>query len=175
MFKPLIFLLFFLISLPSHSQKIVYKSNGTILNSENKKISSNEVRELLKNKEQLLADYNEGRSKKTVGNVLIIVGLGSLTADLIKSATSAGISARPIGGGQYALYDDQNNYPTFLTYIGIAAIIVAIPIKIGFSKKIKNVVTEYNNQTAIGYKKAKESKLDLVTNSNGIGFRFTLN
>lgn len=76
MIKPLFFLLLFFCSLQSHSQKLVYKSNGTILDSENQKISPNQVRELLKDNQQLLEDYNDGRSKKTLGNILIISGLG---------------------------------------------------------------------------------------------------
>ncbi len=175
MIKPLFFLLLFFCSLQSHSQKLVYKSNGTILDSESQKISPNQVRELLKDNQQLLEDYNDGRSKKTLGNILIISGLGFLTADLVQGVTASGISATPIEGGQYALQDEKNNYPSLMTYIGIAAVIIAIPIKIGFSNKIKNVVTDYNNQNATGYKQFNEPRLDLITNSNGIGLRMTLN
>ena len=171
MIKQLFVLLFFFCILQSHSQKIVYKSNGTILNSENQQISPEQVRELLKNNQKLLADYNAGRTKKTVGNILLISGFGFLIADLIHGVTASGISATPTGGGYYALQSEKT-YPTALTFIGIAAIAVAIPVKIGFSKKIKNVVTEYNNQSTTGYNKPK---LDLITNSNGIGLRFTLN
>ena len=171
MIKQLFFLLLFFCSLQSHSQKLMYKSNGTVLNSENQKISPDQVRELLKNNQQLLADYNDGRTKKTVGNVLLIGGFGFLTADLIQGVTASGITATPAGGGNYNLQSEKT-YPTVLTYIGIAALVIAIPVKIGFSKKIKNVVTDYNNQLTTGYNKPK---LDLITNSNGIGLRFTLN
>lgn len=175
MIKPLFFLLVFFWSLQSHSQKLVYKSNGTILDSESQKISPNQVRELLKDNQQLLTDFNDGRSKKTLGNILLIGGLGFLTADLVQGVTASGISATPIGGGQYALKDEKNNYPSLLTYIGIASIVAAIPIKIGFSKKIKNVVTEYNNQNATTGNQFNNQKLDLITNSNGVGLRLTLN
>ena len=70
MIKPLFFLLVFFCSLQSFSQKLVYKSNGTILNSENQKISPDQVKELLKDNEKLLADYNAGRTKKTFGRRL---------------------------------------------------------------------------------------------------------
>ena len=171
MIKQLFVLLFCFCFLQSHSQKLVFKSNGTILNSENQQISPDQVRELLKNNQKLLADYNAGRSKKTVGNILLISGFGFLIADLIHGVTASGISSTPTGGGYYALQSEKT-YPTALTFISIAAIAVAIPVKIGFSKKIKNVVTEYNNQSTTGYNKPK---LDLITNSNGIGLRFTLN
>jgi len=171
MIKQLFILLFFVCSLQSFSQKLVYKSNGNILNSENQKISPTKVRELLANNEKLLADYNAGRTKKTAGNILLISGFGFLTADLIHGVTASGITATPTGGGNYSLQSERT-YPTVLTYIGVAAIIIAIPVKIGFSKKIKNVVSEYNNLKNTVY---NQQKLDIITNSNGIGLRLTLN
>lgn len=175
MVKQLFFLLIFFCSLQSYSQKLVYKSNGNILNSENQKISPDQVRELLKNNQQLLADYNAGRSKKTIGNILLIGGFGFLTVDLIQGLTTDNTTFTQ--GNYYSVQgvQSENNFPSVLTYLGFAAIIVAIPVKIGFSKKIKNVVTEYNNQTATGYNEYKKQKLDLITNSNGIGLRFTIN
>ena len=172
--KPLFFLFILFCSLQMYSQKLVYKSNGTILNSENQKISPDQVRELLKDNQKLLADYNAGRTKKTTGNILLIGGLGLLTADLIHGATASGMTAVPTGGGYYNLQTEKT-YPTALTYVGVMAVIIAIPVKIGFSKKIKNVVTEYNNQMATGYNQFNKQKLDLITNSNGIGLRLTLN
>ncbi len=170
MIKSCFFLFVFLCSLQSFSQKLVYKSNGNILNSENQKISSTQVRELLVNNEKLLADYNAGRSKKTAGNVLIIGGLGLLATDLIIGATTDGdttVTSNSI--------KTERNYPSVLTYIGLAAVVIAIPVKIGFSKKIENVVSEYNTQKATGNVDFNQHKLDLITNSNGIGFRLTLN
>lgn len=167
MIKQLFVLLFFCCILQSHSQKLVYKSNGTILNSENQQISPDQVRELLKNNQKLLADYNAGRSKKTVGNILLIGGSAMVIGDLIVGATTDGNTT--VTGNSI---QTESNYPSALTFVGLAAIAVAIPVKIGFSKKIKNVVTEYNNQSATGY---NNPKLDLITNSNGIGLRFTLN
>ena len=59
--------------------------------------------------------------------------------------------------------------------IGLASFATAIPIKIGFSKKIENVISEYNNQQTIRHKQNNNQNLDLITNSNGIGLRLTLN
>ena len=165
--KQLFVLLFFFCILQSHAQKLVYKSNGNILNSENQQISPDQVRELLKGNQKLLADYNAGRSKKTIGNILLIGGSAMVIGDLIVGATTDGNTT--VTGNSI---QTESNYPSALTFVGLAAVAVAIPVKIGFSKKIKNVVTEYNNQLATGYNKPK---LDLITNSNGIGLRFTLN
>jgi len=172
--KPLFFLFLFFCSFQSFSQKLIYRSNGTILNSENQKISPNAVRTLLANNEKLLADYNAGRTKKTFGNILLVGGFGLLTADLIHGVTASGITATPTGGGNYAL-QSVKTYPTAMTYIGVAAIIMAIPVKMGFSKKIRNVVDEYNIQASTAQNSFNKQKLDLITNSNGIGLRLTLN
>jgi hypothetical protein len=57
-----IFLLFSFVAY-NRIHKNFYKSNGNILDSESQKISPNQVREL-KDNQQLLASYNDGRSKK---------------------------------------------------------------------------------------------------------------
>ncbi len=174
MIKSIFFFFLFFCSVQSFSQNLIYKSNGNILNSENQKISPDQVRELLKNNQKLLADYNAGRSKKTAGNILLIGGLGLLTADLIHGATASGISTTSTGGGYYNIQSEKT-YPTALTYIGIAALIIAIPVKIGFSNKIKNVVSDYNNGLKTGNSGFKIQKTEFVTNQNGAGIRLTFN
>jgi hypothetical protein len=164
MMKPLFFILLFFCVLQSHAQKLVYKSNGNILNSQNQQISPDEVRELLKDNEKLLAKYNAGRSKKTVGNVLLYGGMGLFLINTYYQTLSS--------NSNYNDNNYENGNPFALSIVGLVSMAVAIPVKIGFSKKIRNVVMEYNSQKAIGY---NNSKLDVITNSNGIGLRFTLN
>lgn len=165
MIKRILFLVFVLSSLQSYSQNLVYKSNGNIRDSENNRISPDKVRELLANNEKLLADYNAGRSKKTAGNILLIGGLGLLATDLLV--------------GVYTPVDinDLNKkvYPSALTYIGVLAVVIAIPVKIGFSKKIRNVVSDYNNQKSVGFNQFQYQKMEFITNSKGLGLRLTLN
>ncbi len=165
MIKRILFFVFVLTSLQSYSQNLVYKSNGNIRDSENNKISPDKIRELLANNEKLLADYNAGRSKKTAGNVLLIGGFGLLVADLL------------IGVYTPVDINDLNKkvYPSALTYIGVASVIIAIPVKIGFSRKIRNVVADYNSQKSVGLNQFRYQGLELLTNSNGLGLRITLN
>lgn len=158
----LIFLLFVISE--SFSQEIKYTSKGNISNAENKKISSNQVRELLKNHPKLLYNYNIGRDKKTIGNILLIAGPLLIVSDLIKGSTSY---SGPESGS-------QKTYPTVLTYLGFSAIIIAIPIKIGFTKKIKNVVSEFNSLEKVGFE-PNDKEFYFISNSNGIGLRMTLN
>lgn len=157
MFKKI--LLFILISfcMQSYSQKLIYNSNGNILNSDKQKISPHQVRELLASNEKMLADYNDGRSKKTIGNLVLIGGIGLLTADLLVGLTAAVV------------------YPSALTYIGFAAVIIAIPIKIGFSNKIERVVNDYNSDLKVGYDEFRIQKTEFIANQNGAGIRLTIN
>jgi hypothetical protein len=171
MIKPLFFLFLFFCSLSSYSQKLIYKSNGTVNDSENNKISPDGVRALLANNEKLLADYNAGRKKKTIGNVLLISG-----PILLVSGTFAYVISG-IHSGMNPEFDGESNrnIPKIIAFVGLAELLIAIPVKIGFSKKIKNVVTAYNNQNATTDNQFNNQKLDLITNSDGIGLRMTLN
>jgi hypothetical protein len=64
---------------------------------------------------------------------------------------------------------------TGLFAVGIVSMLVAIPVKIGFTKKIKHVVSEFNNQKLIGETNFKIRSTDFIANSNGLGFRLTFN
>ncbi|QZK90093.1 hypothetical protein K5V07_06145 [Flavobacterium sp. CHNK8] len=170
MIKRIFVLIIFFSTFQSYSQKIVYKSNGNILDSEREKITPNQVRELLKDNQQLLADYNIGRTKKTVGNILLISGpvlLFTGTMAYVISGFDQGMNPEFEG-------KPNKSIPIIIMGTGLAALLITIPVKIGFSKKIKNVVTDYNNQNAIGNKQFESTKVDLITNSNGVGLRLTL-
>lgn len=170
MIKNFLYFILLVTSLQSFSQRITYKSNGTVLNENQIKLQPDEVRELLKNNDKLLAEYNSGRSKKTIGNVLFLGGLGLVATDLARGVFSDGKQTAT----QYSVQTERN-FPSALTYIGLVAVVVSIPVKIGYAKKIKNAVSEYNNQFATGYSQVNTKELDIVTNANGIGLRLTLN
>ena len=161
--KYIIFILFILVFFDVSGQNLVYKSGSRIYNSENKKLSPDEVREILKIEKNSLELYNSGRNKKTIGNILLIGGLGLITADLINGAVNTTAT-------------NENPYPSALTIVGGAFIIASIPIKIGYSKKIKQAVDEYNRthpiEKTVGI---SNQKLEFVANGNGLGLRLTLN
>lgn len=155
--KRFLLIVLILIGFMSNAQKLNYKSNGNVRDSENHSIDPDKMRELLADNEKLLAKYNSGRNKKTMGNFLLVAGPILIITDLLTAATT------------------EKVYPTALTYAGVVALVIAIPVKIGFSRKIRNVVTDYNNQTKVGFEESNYRKLDLITNSKGIGLRLTLN
>ena len=88
---------------------------------------------------------------------MIIGGLGLLVTDIAIGANA------------------DVKFPSTLTYIGLGSIAIAIPIKVGFSKKIANVVSDYNAQKSVGYSESNHNKFELITNYNGFGLRLTLN
>lgn len=148
-------LLFLFTTLFSFSQQLTYKSCGNILDSKNDKMSPSEVRTLLSKNTKLLNLYNTGRTKKTAGNIFFYGGLGLVVADLANG-----------------VFNDIV-YPTALTYIGITSVVISVPVKIGYPKKIKKVVEDYNKQLVYNENNLKIESINFVTNSNGLGFQIT--
>ena len=140
----------------SFAQKLVYKNRGNIEDVNGNNLSSNEVRYLLANNETLLEEYNIGRTKKTVGNVLHV---GGATLAYVPTVIQL-YNGKPVSIGLFSA--------------GIVSMLVAIPVKIGFTKKIKNVVSQFNNQKSVSDTNFKIQSMDLITNSNGLGFKLTL-
>lgn len=154
--NPIKIVLLILICQFSFAQKLVYKNRGNIKDDNGNYLSSTEVRLLLANNESLLAEYNNGREKKTAGNILLI---GGAALAVVPTAIQL-YNGQPVSQGILGL--------------GIVSMVVAIPVKIGFTRKIKHVVSEFNSQKAIGVTNFQIQNMDLITNSNGIGFRLTL-
>jgi hypothetical protein len=151
-----ILIIFFLLNISLvYSQTLTIKSGGNIIDSNNKKLTPTEVRALLNNNSELLSEYNAGRTKKTVGNILMGAGIGFIVGDLASGATQ------------------DITYPTAFTFVGMAALIIAIPVKIGYSKKIKSAVDGYNKQVAFQDSNFKIESSSVFANQNGIGILFT--
>ncbi|CAN1562461.1 hypothetical protein MCETHM1_02719 [Flavobacteriaceae bacterium] len=154
-FKSLL-ITFFLLNLSLvYSQTLSLKSGGNIIDSNNQKLTPTEVRTLLNNTPELLNQYDAGRTKKTVGNILMGAGIGFIIGDLAAGATQ------------------DITYPTAFTFIGMAALVIAIPIKIGYSKKIKSAVDGYNKKVAVKDCDFKIESSSVIANQNGIGILFT--
>ena len=92
-------------------------------------MSPREVRELLAKQPGMLEFYNNGRGQKTMGNILFYGGLIAIPTEFLIKAG-----------------ENSNNYPYILTYFSIGSVILSIPIKAGYTKKIKTVVKDYNKE-----------------------------
>jgi hypothetical protein len=147
---------FFLLNISLiYGQTLTLKSGGNIVDSNNQKLTPTEVRSLLNNTPELLNEYNAGRTKKSVGNILMGAGIGFIIGDLASGATQ------------------DITYPTAFTFIGMAAIVIAIPVKIGYSKKIKSAVEGYNKQVVVQDSDFRIESSSVFANQNGVGILFT--
>jgi hypothetical protein len=151
-----ILIAFFLLNISViYGQTLTVKSGGRIIDSNNQKLTPTEVRALLNNKPEILNEYNAGRTKKAVGDILISVAIGCIIGDLASGATQ------------------DITYPTAFTFVGMAALAIAIPVKIGYSKKIKSAVEGYNKQVAVQDSDFKIESSSVFANQNGLGILFT--
>jgi len=112
-------------------------------------IPSFEVKKILATNLHALKVYKQAKSKETLGGALLGIGTAMTLVDL-----------------SIGLFSDAK-YPTALTYAGLGAVAVSIPILSGRAKKVEDAVNSYNeglkNVSSIGF------DLNAVANQNGIG------
>lgn len=114
-------------------------------------IPSYQVKQILASNLHSLKVYKQAKSKETLGGALLGLGVAASVVDLA------------IG-----LFSDVK-YPTGLTYAGLGAIAVSIPILSGRARKVEDAVKSFNE----GLKNTGSTELDLnaVVNQNGIGIQ----
>ncbi len=157
-----------LFALSSFSQEVFkFKSGGRILQND-KIISPTDIRAQFNYNQQIIDLYDAGRSKKTFGNVLLYGGIGSVLYGLIDSQYFPINKKDPRTGNPYNEYSN----PISFYVIGGAMIVSAIPIKIGFSKKIRKAV-ELMNEDLNKQKTTFIESADFIANSNGVGVSVT--
>ena len=151
--KTLLFVLV-LTSSFAYSQQLNYKK-GKVYNENNTKLSNNEVKELLSSQPELLVSYNEGKAKAGIGGFLLGLGGGLVVADLLTGATQDKV------------------YPSGLTYVGLVSTVIAIPITIGHTKKIKKAIDGYNQSITSKNVAFSLEKITILSNKNGIGMQLS--
>ena len=140
---------------------LIYKGNGRIFNSSGQKLSSEQVRNLLKDNKEALDFYNVGKTKQTLGNILLYGGIATVAINhlsIVQNAKNKG---------------DINPSRNIPYIVGGGLILAAIPIKIGFSKKIKRAVTLINDDLKNPKTGFSIESTSFVSNSNGVGISFT--
>lgn len=153
----ILIILLLLVCQLSFCQKLVYKNRGNIEDVNGNNLSPNEVMSLLADNETLLEQYNIGRTEKTLGNVLLI---GGATLAFVPTVSQL-YNGEPVSTGLFAA--------------GTVLMLVSIPMLNGYTKKIKNVVSEYNNKKIVGATNFRIQRTDFIANSNGLGFRLAFN
>ena len=180
--KNIILLFLTCFSFASFSQEeFTFKNGGGILQN-GKLISPAEVRAQFSNNKNIIDLYDAGRNKKTLGNVLLYGGLitfiGKVAYDLnyspkVTQKTTGSYNYGPYNNTAYFYTNESEPAPSrVLYYVGGAMIIAAIPIKIGFSNKIRKAIVlmneEINNPKTTSIESAS-----FISNSNGIGILIT--
>lgn len=114
-------------------------------------IPSYQMKKVFASNIQSLNLYKKAKTKETLGGTLL--GLGA-TVCIIDLAVG--------------LFSDVK-YPTALTYAGIGAVAISIPILSGRAKKMEKAVKTYNE----GLKDSGSTDFDLnaLANQNGIGIQ----
>lgn len=149
--KNLIALSILFISTTLFSQEITIEKNRFLL--EGKKLSNSEVKTLLASNTEALALYKSSRTKSGVGGILLGFGGGLILGDLAGGATA----------------DVQ--YPTALTYIGLASLVTSIPVLSGRKKKMNEAIALYNKGLKKSATNNSNFELNVVANQNGYGLQ----
>ena len=164
--KPLLLLALFLMTAFSYSQNLTVNGSGNVYDPNGNKWTVKEVQDILYTNPKALELYDEGRSKKTWGNVLLYGGLAAVATNVILNATTG----PPMYSGS-PYYSPPKSKATFApAIIGAAMIIIAIPVKIGHTKKVKTAIKMYNaslNNTS----STTETTMTFTASSNQVGFK----
>lgn len=149
-------------------EKLTFVKGGKVLNEAGYKINSEVVKLILKDNPTALDLYTTGRDKKTTGNILLISGFALATGSFVYHLNAPSKTT--------TTYNGNGNYPTITTerikptvyYVSAAMILIAIPIKIGFSKRIKKAI-EMNNSSLPTTSNFKIDDSYFLVNNNGVG------
>lgn len=159
--KKIFIVLSFFLTLISFSQKLTLEINSTTtpLRLENGKIFQNDTQipsyQLKKIFASNLRSYHlfkRAKSKEALGGALLAIGATLCVIDL-------------------ALLN-LKKYPTGLSYVGLGAVAISIPILSGRSKKIEEAVNTYNADLKKTTFRNRSFDFNCVANGNGIGFEF---
>lgn len=139
---------------------LVCKKNGKIFNSSNQKLTSDEVKDLMKTNLKATDLYSAGKTKQILGNIFLYGGIATVAINHYSALQKA------------KNIEDSETISNVPYIIGGAMIIMAIPIKIGFSKKIQKAVSLINDDLK-NPKTTSYIETFFVSNSNGIGISLT--
>ena len=172
--KKILLIFVMLFSMVTYSQEIyTFKSGGRVFDSQNQKISPDDFRNLLVTNQPALELYETGRNKKTIGNVMLYGGISTLIGKFIYDISYVTPYKITQSNGPYPVTTVTSEESSrVLYYVGAGLVLVAIPIKIGFSKKIKRAI-EMLNEDNSKPKKTSIETASFIINSNGIGLSIT--
>jgi hypothetical protein len=156
-------LIIYLLPILTFAQNYSSNSNGSVF-VDGIFLTPKEVRDTFAENKSVLDYYNSGRNKKTWGNVLLYSGITTEIVYYIYYVSSTKLVKTNSWNGSSEKVESVSIIPLF---IGGAIILSSIPIKIGFSNKIKKAVTNMNTSTPKNTSYIEPPTL--IINNNGIG------
>lgn len=159
--KNLLLVITLLLGFTSFSQGLTLKSNqsnelklekGKIYQN-NEQIPSYQVKKILTSNLHALHLYKQAKSKEALGGMLLGLGTTVCIVDLA-----------------VGLFSDVK-YPTALTYAGLGAVAISIPILSGRAKKVEEAVKSYNEGLKNTGALDTNFNLNAVANQNGVGIQ----
>lgn len=136
-----------------------YRSGGRIFDGD-QKLTRSDIENSYGSNTAIMELYNAGKAKQTWGNVLFY---GGITTVIIKHYTM--IQNHSSQNGSIS----QKSTNNIAYFVGFGMIAVAIPIKLGYPKKIKKAVDLMNQEIQSQNSTFHIESLHLISNEKGIG------
>lgn len=149
--KKLLLTLALLLSIASFAQEISIERGKYYVNGS--QISTRETKKLLETNYKALRRFESGLSKESTGGFLIGLGGALVLTDLVVGLVS------------------DVHYPTAATYIGVGALIIAIPVMSGKNKKIKEGINLYNSSLKNTGSIDSDFEVNFIGNQRGYGIQ----
>ena len=164
--KNLIIVLLLFTSVSFSQETYIFKSGGHIFEN-NERLNSIEVNKKFSSNSEILKLYNNGRNRKTAGNLLLWGGIGT---GIIKFLSDTNQHVEQDNRGYIKVKQTSN----VLYFVTGSMVLIAIPIKIGFQKKIKKSVILMNDEIKLQKQNTGVNfESNIIANANGVGFKLT--
>jgi hypothetical protein len=164
--KNLIIVVLLFTSLSFSQETYTFKSGGRVFEN-NERLNSIEVNKKFSSNSEILKLYNNGRNRKTAGNLLLWGGIGT---GIIKFLSDTNQNVEQDNRGNIKVKQTSN----VLYFVTGSMVLIAIPIKIGFQKKIKKSIILMNDEMKLQKQNTGINfESNIIANANGVGLKLT--
>jgi|688.fasta_scaffold741900_2 hypothetical protein len=164
--KNLIIVLLLFTSVSFSQETYTFKNGGRVFEN-NERLNSIEVNKKFSSNSEILKLYNNGRNRKTAGNLLLWGGIGT---GIIKFLSDTNQNVEQDNRGYIKVKQTSN----VLYFVTGSMVLIAIPIKIGFQKKIKKSIILMNDEMKLQKQNTGINfESNIIANANGVGLKLT--
>ena len=152
-----------------YSQDAISTKGAKVFNSNNQKLSGAEVKSLLSSNTEALKLYSIGKTKQTVGNILLASGFTMVAGKLVFGKKAKSTVSGYYGNIEISTYAPNN----YLYYIGAGFMVASIPVLIGHTKKIKKSIELINEDLKNPKTGFTIESSSIIANADGVGISVT--